>query len=207
MKVWEVMKMAEKQDQEKIENEKNYVKNYFILAVLFLACFGLTIYFCKWYDVYKEYQKEVPVIRGSMLEIYSDDLEHYLVDNPNSIIYMCTAYSDVCRQYEKKLKKYLTKNDAIDNLVYLNLTNEDSEKFLEKFNQKYPYRISLKGNYPSFVVFENGVVEKILQGTSQTPLSITKTQSFLEFYMVEEEASIEEELAKVADSDTKEESV
>ena len=182
-------KQQKNQKVEKTNTQKNYIKNYAILIAIFVVCFGLTIYFCKWYEVYKEYQKEIPVIRGSLLEVHSEDLEHYLVDNPNAIVYMCTSYSDICREYEKKLKRFLIKNDVTDNIVYLNLTNENMEEFLENFNKKYPYRNKLKGNFPSYVVFNNGVVENILQGSQHVPLTISKTQNFLELYLVEEETT------------------
>ena len=168
-------------------SEKNYIKNYAILVAIFVVCFGLTIYFCKWYEVYKEYQKEIPIIRGTLQEIHSDELEHYLVDNPNAIVYMCTSYSDICREYEKKLKRYIAKNDVTDSIVYLNLTNENLEEFIERFNKKYPSRNVLKGHYPTYVVFCDGVIENVLQGTAYTPLTISKTQNFLELYLVEEE--------------------
>lgn len=184
--------MSKQQKTKKKDNvvaEKNFIKNYAILAAIFIVCFGLTIYVCKWYEVYKEYQKEIPIIRGTLQEIHSDELEHYLVDNPNAIVYMCTSYSDVCREYEKKLKRFITKNDVTDKIVYLNLTNENLEAFVEKFNTKYPYRNKLKGYCPTYVVFSDGVIENILQGTAHAPLTISKTQNFLELYLIEEETT------------------
>ena len=181
------MSQQQKKKMDDKNDKKNYIKNYVILVAIFVVCFGLTIYFCKWYEVYKEYQREIPVIRGSLLEVRSDELEHYLVDNPNAIVYMCTSYSDVCREYEKKLKRYLARNDVVDSIVYLNLTGENLEEFLDKFNAKYPYRNPLKGNFPSYVVFNNGVVENVLQGTQHSSLTIAKTQNFLELYLIEEE--------------------
>ena len=59
----------------KTKKEKNLVKNYFILAIIFLAGIGLTFYLCRWYKVYDDYKKQTPVIRGTLSqEIVYDDL-------------------------------------------------------------------------------------------------------------------------------------
>ena len=52
---------------------KKGFKNYVILIVIFLLGICLTLYLCKWYKVYDDYQKEIPVIRDSLLEITYDD--------------------------------------------------------------------------------------------------------------------------------------
>ena len=112
------------------ENKKNYLKNYILLIILFGCCIFFTIYFCKWYSVYKEYEKQTPVIRGSLSEITVDDLEHYVIENYTSIIYMCTADDDECRTFEKDLKKYVHRNSITDEIVYLNLTGVDLDEFI-----------------------------------------------------------------------------
>ena len=44
-------------------------KNYLILAVIFIVGIGITLYLCDCYRVYDEYQKQTPVIRGTLSEI------------------------------------------------------------------------------------------------------------------------------------------
>lgn len=39
------------------------IKNYIILAFIFLAVILLVWYIDRWYQVYSDYQKETPVIR------------------------------------------------------------------------------------------------------------------------------------------------
>ena len=176
-----------KENTESKEQQKNYVKNYILLIVLFVSCIFLTIYFCKWYDVYKEYEKEIPVIRGSLSEITPEDLEHYVIDNSSAIIYMCVANDDECRAFEKDFKKYIQKNGITDEVIYLNLTNVDQKQFLSDFNQKYQFKIKLNGKYPAFVVFQDGDVISILQGSKNKRITLSKVQGFLELNMLEEE--------------------
>jgi len=93
--------MAEQKEQKR--NIK--LKNYVILVLLFLAGIGITLYLCELYRVYDEYQKQTPVIRDTLSEITSEDLEHYILENPTTVIYMCTSSDMICRNYEKDLKK------------------------------------------------------------------------------------------------------
>ena len=85
-------------------NDKEYkkiVKNYFILALIFLAVVLLVWYICKWYTVCNDYKKEIPVIRGTLnYEITESDFEHYILENPSSVVYMCTASEEKCRDFE-----------------------------------------------------------------------------------------------------------
>ena len=48
------------------KSNKKIVKNYFILALIFLAVILLVWYICKWYTVCNDYKKEIPVIRGTL---------------------------------------------------------------------------------------------------------------------------------------------
>ncbi len=169
------------------EKRKNYIRNYAILGGIFAVCIFLTLYFCKWYEVYKEYEREIPVIRGSLYEINRDELEHYVVDNSNVILYMCTATSDECRSFEKKFGKYVTRNEIQEEVVYLNLTGIDEEDFLKAFNEKYPYKPKLNGTYPAFVAFRDGKVVSILQMKKNKKVTISKVQNFLELNLQEEE--------------------
>ncbi len=175
------------------EKQKNYLKNYFLLFILFGSCIFLTIYFCKWYNVYKDYEREIPVIRDSLTEITPIDLEHFVIDTPETIIYMCTANDDTCRSFENDFKKYVKRNDLSESIVYLNLTGVDIDSFINEFNQKYKYKIKLNGHYPAFVAFEDGKVISILQGSKNKKVTISKLQNFLELNLYEEDE--EEEMS------------
>ena len=132
-------KTIEKQE----EKEKSLFKRYLILVFICLLSVGLVIYLCKWYKVYDDFQREIPVIRDTLFEITDIDLEHYIMDNPSSIIYMCTASNETCRSFEKDLKKLVIKKDYTDVIVYLNLSGLEQEKFVEEFNNKYKFKNKL----------------------------------------------------------------
>lgn len=166
--------------------EKNYKKNYIILGLVFLVCIGLVLYLRQWYKVYDEYQKESPVIRGALQEIVPDDLEHYILENPTSIIYMCTAKDETCRDFEKDFKKYVNKKEYNDFIIYLNLSDVDTYEFVEHFNNKYPYKKKLTEKYPAIVIFRDGAIDGLVQEKDSSKLTISKVDTFLELNKIEE---------------------
>ena len=173
-------------EKSNIKDKKRF-KNYIILIVIFILCWGLTLYLCEWYKVYNDYEKQTPVIRGTLSEITYEDLDHYVVDVPSIIVYICTSYDDNCRNFEKNFKKYVKKNDLNDSIVYLNITNIDRQQFINDFNNKYNYKGKLTGNYPAFVSFKDGKINSVLQATDNKNLSLSKVDSFLDLNNYEEE--------------------
>lgn len=167
--------------------DKKRFKNYIIFIIIFILCWGLTLYLCEWYKVYNDYEKQTPVIRGTLSEITYEDLDHYVVDVPSVIVYICTSYDDNCRNFEKNFKKYVKKNDLNDSIVYLNITNIDKQQFINDFNNKYNYKGKLTGNYPAFVSFKDGKINSVLQATDNKNLSLSKVDSFLDLNNYEEE--------------------
>ena len=173
--------MADKKEEKKNEEKENKkLKNYLLLLFLFAVCVFLVLYICKIYTINKEEQLKIPIIRGEISEIYSDDLEHYVTDNPTTVLYLCVANADSCRDFERGFKKFLRRQDYANQIVYLNLTDVDLEQFVESFNKQYHYKIALTTSYPAFVLFEDGEVKSILQGNENKPLTITKLKHFLE---------------------------
>lgn len=164
--------------EEKLKDKKR-IRNYIICVVLFIVCFGLVLYLRELYKVNEAEQKKIPVIQGYISEIYNDDLEHYITENPDGVIYMCIANDENCRVFEREFKKLLKKDEYNDNLVYLNLMDVDQDKFLEEFNSKFIYKVKLSKEYPAFVLFEDGKVKAILQEKDKK-LDIVKVKHFLE---------------------------
>ncbi len=181
----EVKKPIEVETREE-EKERSLFKRYLILVFVFIVCMGLVIYLCRWYKVYDDYQKEIPVIRDTLSEITNVDLEHYILDNPTTIIYMCTASDEVCRNFEKDFKKLVIKKEYTDKIVYLNLSGLDQEKFVEEFNEKYKFKIKLSIDYPAIVMFEDGKISALLQESDKRDFTISTVKDFLELNMIGE---------------------
>lgn len=170
----------------KTTEKKVGIKNYFILILIFATGILLTLYLCNVYKVYDESKKQIPVIRGTLSEIKYEELEHYISENPTTVIYMCTASNEVCRNYEKDLKKLIKKEELQEEIVYLNLSETNNSEFTEMFNKKYPFKVKITDNYPAIVIFIDGKITNILQAKRQEKLTITKTQQFIDLHMIGE---------------------
>ena len=161
----------------------NKTKNYIILSILVLICVGLTLYFCKWYQVLDEKEKETPVIEGILPEITSMELDHYILENPTSTIYMCTASDITCRNFEKKFKKVIEKKNYENYIIYLNLSNIDQDEFIKDFNKKYKSgKNKLIKNYPAIVIFNDNKLTNVLQGSKDKKLTVEKAKTFFKWY-------------------------
>ena len=171
-----------KQEQER----KIGIKNYIILALIFTVSIIITLYLCNVYNVYQESKRQIPVIRGTLSEITSEELEHYISENPTIMMYICTASDETCRKYEKSLKKYVVREELQDVIVYLNLVPEEAQSFSEGFNEKYAGNLKLKDNYPALVIFDDGKVTHLLQAKQNEKLTITKTKQFMELHSIGE---------------------
>ena len=176
--------MKKKNTEKKISKKK--LHNYLILGVIFLLGIGVVLYLCRWYEVYDEYQKEIPVIRGHLQEIVSEDLEHVILDNPTSIIYVCTSEMDYCRSFEKNFVKFLDQKEIKDEIIYLNTTGIDQDAFVNNFNEKYAKKKKLTTKYPAFIYFEDGKASHILQENSDKELTMSKVEHFLELNSIGE---------------------
>ena len=156
-----------------MKEKKIAAKNYIIITLIFAATICLTLYLCSCYNVYNESQKEIPVIRGTLSEITDSDFEHYIMENQNSNIYMCTASNLKCRNFEKDFKKLLKKKNL-------------QESFIKSFNEKYPYKIALTENYPAIVIFEDGKISNLLQKNKDEELTMSQVKQFIELNKIGE---------------------
>ncbi len=160
------------------------VKNYIILGIMFFIVVILVLYLCNLYHVYDEHQREIPIIRDTLSEIQSDELEHYIMENPTTVIYMCTAENQSCRDFERNFEKLIKKNNLQDSIIYLNLSGVDQDEFVKNFNIHYSSKVTLTKNYPALVAFEDGKVRSILQEGKNEHLDISETEHFIEMQQI-----------------------
>ena len=164
------------------------IENYFLLAVLFVGVLLLLLYFSRWYEVYHDYEKETPVIRGTLSEITNLELDHYILENPTVAIYMCTSSDMKCRNFEKSFKSMLDKNITLKkSVIYLNLSAIDQDAFVQNFNHTYSSKIKLNKNYPAIVLFEDGKIIGLLQEEKDKTLDVNEVRSYLKLHKVGEQ--------------------
>ena len=134
------------------------LKNYVILGVVFFVSLLVLYYFCMWVDAYNESKLNKPILNRYMEVINYNELDDYLVENPDTIIYVSVLEDSEIREFEKKLKSFFKTNQINKKVLYLEVTEELRVKKI-KNEIANKYKIT---NVPSVIVVENGVVKNIL---------------------------------------------
>ena len=179
-------KIEKKQEVKKLEENKKEVKkekiikprNYIILILLFSLTMGLCFYIAKCYKVYSKSKLEIPILKDTVKEIKYADIKHFVSENPNSVIYVCKSDNIRCRDFEKKLKKYITSKDLNNEITYLNVFNKDNINVIKEINKDYNQKLK-EESYPLFIAFKDGKVGNVLTSQNEN-LTIKKVESFFE---------------------------
>ena len=156
-------------------------KNYLILAsiVCFTLIVSITIYLT--YNNQKEYENTIPILRGEVKEIEAKDVDDYLIENPNSLLYVGVAYDENSKNLEKKLLSLKNKKNL--NIIYINLTDLENKKvFYDNFNQKYTQGTKLN-NYPAFIIMREGKVLDLVQKNNRD-LYIGDVEQLIDIYEI-----------------------
>lgn len=144
------------------ELKKIPVKNYVILGIVIIITLFILYYFYMWVDVYKESRVNIPIMDKYMTVINYNELDNYLVENPDTIIYVSVLEDEEIRKFEKKFKnKY--KNDAIKkDILYMNITDEVKNKEIRnEMVSKYSLNNLNITSVPCVLVFSDGLLKTI----------------------------------------------
>lgn len=123
------------------------LKNYFILAAVIILSGIVVIYVANMYKNKKDYEKENTM--SFLKEIYAKDFENFVIENPDSIVYISDASDETL---EVELKNYIIEKDYIQDIVYIdaNKINIDFVNILKKYSSlisnKIPNVLIIKGS-------------------------------------------------------------
>ena len=98
-------------------------KNYLILGVVILVSLLLIYYFYMWFDAYNETKLNRPILNKYMDVINYNELEDYLIESPNAIIYASVLENSEIRDFEKQFKAVLKAHQIDKDLLYMDITN------------------------------------------------------------------------------------
>ena len=146
----------------KNELRKIPLKNYIILGVVIVVTLFILYYFYLWVDVYKESKINIPIMDRYMSVINYNELDNYIVENPNTIVYVSVLEDEKIRTFEKQLKnKY--KDDKIENeVLYMNITDDIKDSSVKnEMVSKYSVNSLNITNVPCVLVFNDGMLKSI----------------------------------------------
>ena len=138
------------------------IKNYIILGVVLFITMLILYYFYCLVDVYKESKINIPIMDKYMSVINYNELDNYIVENPDTIIYVSVLEDEKIRGFEKEFKnKY--KNKEIENeLLYMNITDDIKDMDIrDEMVSKYSINSLDMTDVPSLLVFNNGELSSI----------------------------------------------
>ncbi|MEG0994924.1 MAG: DUF6568 family protein [Bacilli bacterium] len=162
---------------------KKEYKNIFKLSLIVITSLAIVFYLRVLYKNYQEYELSIPVIGDTFKQIKGEEINNYILENPNTLIYMCTSNEDKCRSFEKDLKKYVKRNDLRESIMYLNLNDMDSNKLISKLKNDFAYSRHIK-TYPLVLYFKNGKIIDHLDSGNKQILTISLFEDFIKMYEI-----------------------
>ncbi len=135
-------------------------KNYLILFLVLLFSGLLIYYFYMWYDRYEETKLNRRILDRYMEVVNYNELDNYLVENPDTILYVSVLQDEKIREFEKLVKEKYRDKLISQNLIYLDITELSSSEKNELVNT-YRYNNLNAGDVPVVIVFDEGNVTSI----------------------------------------------
>ena len=160
-----------------MKNKNIPLKNYLILLAIFLGTIFATFYLRSWYNAAIEYYQNNSIMSEYLSELKSDEINSFIVDNPDIVIYYASAKDTTIKTFEKEFKKIMEKYEIKDEVVYIDSSKQENIDFISKLNavsDKKMKEISI----PNLIHIKDGKVERVLY-TSEEKITKRDVQNFL----------------------------
>ena len=132
------------------------LKNYIILGLVVLLTLGLVYYFYLWYITYEESKLNETIMDRYLEVINYNELNDYIVENRNAMIYTSVLEDNNIRKFEIKFKNIVVKNALKDKILYMDMTDifKDKIKYTELRNSYQINNCNIT-NVPCILVFKD----------------------------------------------------
>lgn len=151
-------------------------KNYIILALVLIITIIGVIYIFMWYSSKEKSKLELPILDDYIMPINYNELNDYIVENKDAVIYTSVLNDVNIRLFENKFKNVIIKNNLNSSILYLDLTNEIKDtNVLLKMEKKYGTKIDI----PSVMMFRDGVLTDVYN-IKEDNYNIKKLEKYLE---------------------------
>ncbi len=129
------------------------LKNYIILAGIIILSILFVVYFYMWYGAYEENKLSTPIMDNYLSVINYNELDNYIIENENAIIYVSVLNDEDIRVFEKKFKNVIEDNLLNNTILYLDMSSIVNEKNFSSIKTKYGLK-----DLPCIVIFRGGIV-------------------------------------------------
>ena len=133
------------------------LKNYILLAVTLIISIVIVIYFYMWYGEFESNRVNTSVMDNYLSVINYNELDAYLVENKDAVLYVSALNNTDIRNFENRFKQIISKYSLNNKILYLNLTNEYKDN--ELYNDiKNKYSIL---DMPCIIIFKDNQVDDV----------------------------------------------
>lgn len=146
------------------------IKNYFIVFIIGLITIAVVLYLATLYKNTK-INDEKSIMSEYLFNISAVELDNYLLENPEIIVYWSNAEDLENEKFEKKLKKFIIKNDLQKTIIFLN-TNELDKETIKNIEKKYlpeQYKSTNLDSYPLILIIKDGKINEVIKVNSENP--------------------------------------
>lgn len=169
----------------KVEKREVPLRNYFILAIIGIMTVVLTLYVDKWITSYNEHKISTSPLSGKVSEININELEMSLNETPEVILYV--SYTNNIDVYNKEVKllSKLKKENKLDYLIYLDVTqNMENDKYLDILRKKFKNVSNEIKKAPLFIYIKNGEAMNVINSDGRV-IDYSDFLQIIEMYEIE----------------------
>lgn len=138
------------------ENKNIPFRNYFALSIILILSIIVVIYFYMWYGEIKANMINISVMDKYLNVINYNELDAYLVENKDVVIYASASNDTKVRNFEKRFREVVD-DYSLNSILYLNLSEEyNDKKLFDEIISKYDLL-----DLPCIIIFKGGLVDDV----------------------------------------------
>lgn len=124
----------------------DFTNKDFLLLVILSITLLICSYTISWHQTYEEHNTNQSIISRYIMEVSSEELGSYIIENPDMFIYFGIPEEEKTKNFEKEFKNTINRYYLKDKVVYVNANTIDLNNFKKELTT------------PTIVYFEDGKV-------------------------------------------------
>lgn len=152
------------------------LKNYFILALVVILSGVIVFVLANTYINKKKYNDKENHVLSFLKEIYVNDFENFIIENPDTIIYINKSVDSKNKKLEKKLKKDIIERNYEQDIIYID-SSEISNGFINILNNYIDNKLNI---IPNVLIVKDGKIENVMYINNNT--TVSEIIDFMELY-------------------------
>lgn len=148
-------------------------KNYIIFSFIVILSVIICLYIVLLYNRTKHYYENNSILTEILNEIVlqedfsvENNINNYLVENTNLIIYISSGKNKAIKNFEQEFKKMIIDENIKEDILYINSDNIDYISFMNDFLISYQIQnievdLNSLNESPTLISFKEGKINKI----------------------------------------------